>query len=154
MGFIVVSKDGVEGREERTIDDPQEPARCGSSRATRRSTRARATRPQDQNTAIIHYRRADGDYSGWGLHVWDGAATGDRLGLAAAAGRDRLYGVTFKVPLAAGATGLSYIIHKGDTKDLPDDQRLDFATAGREVWLLAGVADRLLPVVSKAGPAG
>ena len=36
------------------------------------------------------------------------------------------------MPLAAGATGLNYIIHQGDAKDLPDDQPLDFATpAGR-----------------------
>ena len=56
------------------------------------------------------------------------------------------------MPLAAGATGLNYIIHKGDTKDLPDDQRLDFASAGREVWLLAGHAGPPAAVaVDKAG---
>ncbi|MCA2216482.1 pullulanase-type alpha-1,6-glucosidase [Jidongwangia harbinensis] len=60
----------------------------------------------------------------------------------------------FEVPLAAGATGLNYILHRGDTKDLPDDQRLDFATAGREVWLLAGQPRRLVPPVRTAGTTG
>ncbi len=27
-----------------------------------------------QDTATIHYFRPDGDYTGWGLHAWDGAA--------------------------------------------------------------------------------
>ena len=94
---------------------------------------------------------ADGDYAGWGLHVWDGAANPTEWAAPLQPAADRRFGVIFRVPLAAGATGLNYIIHNGDTKDLPDDQRLDFATAGREVWLLAGVPARLLPVVRKAG---
>jgi hypothetical protein len=55
------------------------------------------------------------------------------------------------VPLAAGATGLNYIIHNGDTKDLPTDQRLDLTGNSRETWLLAGVPQRLLPAVVTAG---
>ncbi|WP_449349003.1 pullulanase-associated domain-containing protein [Streptomyces shaanxiensis] len=31
-------------------------------------------RPQDQKKAVLHYHRADGDYEGWGLHTWTGAA--------------------------------------------------------------------------------
>jgi pullulanase-type alpha-1,6-glucosidase len=59
--------------------------------------------------------------------------------------------VTFRVPLAAGATGLNYIIHHGDIKDLPDDQRLDFTTGGREAWLLAATPGRLLPMTTTTG---
>lgn len=55
------------------------------------------------------------------------------------------YGAVFEVPLTDGATSLSYIIHKGDTKDLDADQSLDFSTYGHEVWLLNGTAKYLLP---------
>jgi pullulanase-type alpha-1,6-glucosidase len=105
---------------------------------------------QDTTKAVIHYHRADGDYDGWGLHVWTGAAdptdwsTPLRL-----TGRDA-YGVTFEVPLAAGATSLSYIIHKGDTKDLDADQSLDFSTYGQEVWLLNATQKYLLPQTAGA----
>lgn len=37
----------------------------------------------------------------------------------------------------AGATSLCYIIHRGGTKDLRDDQSLDFSDSGYEVWVLS-----------------
>lgn len=107
--------------------------------------------PVDEGTAVLHYRRPDGDYTGWGLHVWDGAANPtDWSDPLPPAGQDA-FGIVFRVPLAPGATGLSYIIHRGDTKDLPEDQRLDFATADREVWLLAATPGWLLPPTATAG---
>ncbi|GFJ92948.1 hypothetical protein Prum_065900 [Phytohabitans rumicis] len=83
--------------------------------------------------------------------MWDGAASPTDWGAPLQPASRDAFGVTFRVPLAAGATGLSYIVHKGDTKDLPDDQRLDFGTAGREAWLLAATPQRLLPVPVTAG---
>jgi pullulanase-type alpha-1,6-glucosidase len=154
MGFIVVGKDGVKDVDADRSLDPSKNPEVWLKQGDPAVYTTMDTPPQDQNTAIIHYRRADGDYSGWGLHVWDGAATGTDWGSPLPPAATDSFGVTFRVPLAAGATGLSYIVHKGDTKDLPDDQRLDFASAGREIWLLSGVADRLLPVVRKAGAGG
>ncbi len=55
------------------------------------------------------------------------------------------YGAVFEVPLAEGATSLSYILHKGDEKDLPTDQALDLRADGHEVWLLSGQEKYLLP---------
>ncbi|AYG83294.1 Alpha-amylase [Streptomyces hundungensis] len=101
--------------------------------------------PQDTSKVVLHYTRADGDYDGWGLHTWTGAASPtDWSKPLAPSGRDA-YGVTFEVPLVKGATSLSYILHNGDQKDLPDDQSLDLATYGNEVWLLAGEPKYLLP---------
>ncbi|WP_077796430.1 pullulanase-type alpha-1,6-glucosidase [Streptomyces sp. JHA26] len=106
--------------------------------------------PQDEKKAVLHYHRADGDYDGWGLHTWTGAANPtDWSKPLQPVGRDS-FGVTFEIPLADGATSLSYIIHKGDEKDIASDRSLDFATYGKDVWLIGGTADYLLPTVGSA----
>ncbi|WP_327684605.1 pullulanase-type alpha-1,6-glucosidase [Streptomyces sp. NBC_00467] len=101
--------------------------------------------PQDKTKAVLHYHRPDGDYDGWGLHTWTGAANPTDWSKPLQPVRTDAYGATFEVPLAAGAGSLSYILHKGDQKDLPTDQSLDLATYGNEVWLLAGQPKYLLP---------
>jgi pullulanase-type alpha-1,6-glucosidase len=151
VGFIVVDKNGVKDVDaDRFLDPAKTPEVWLKQGDSAVGTDAPAA-SQDPNTAVIHYRRADGDYAGWGMHVWSGAANPTDWSAPLQPAATDAYGVTFRVPLAAGATALNYIIHKGDAKDLPDDQQLDFGKAGREVWLLAGVPDRLLPVVRKAG---
>ncbi|MEU6082921.1 pullulanase-type alpha-1,6-glucosidase [Streptomyces sp. NPDC047108] len=106
--------------------------------------------PQDTKTAVLHYHRADGDYDGWGLHTWTGAAEPTDWSEPLKPVRRDAYGVTFEVPLAEGAKSLSYIVHKGDEKDLPDDQSLDLATYGHEVWQLSGEQQYLLPSTGRA----
>ncbi|MGK4583650.1 pullulanase-type alpha-1,6-glucosidase [Kitasatospora sp. HPMI-4] len=96
-------------------------------------------------TAVIHYHRADGDYDGWGLHDWTGAAKPTDWGSPLQPARRDAFGDVFEVPLAAGATSLSYILHNGNDKDLPDDQSLDLAASGREVWIIGGQEGYLLP---------
>lgn len=96
-------------------------------------------------TAVIHYNRADGSYDGWGLHDWTGAATPTDWGKPLQPVRRDAFGAVFEVPLAPGATSLSYILHNGNDKDLPADQSLDFAVNGREVWILGGREGYLLP---------
>ncbi|WP_443045799.1 pullulanase-type alpha-1,6-glucosidase [Streptomyces sp. NBC_00356] len=101
--------------------------------------------PQDEKKAVIHVHRPDGDYDGWGLHTWTGAANPtDWSKPLQPTGKDA-YGVTFEVPLADGATSLSYILHKGDEKDIATDRSLDFATYGKEAWLNSGDTNYLLP---------
>ena len=75
--------------------DGQGEAWVRSGEATVHPTRAAA-----EDTAVLHYRRADGDYAGWGLHVWDGAANPTDWTSAAAAGRHRR--LRRRVPGAAG----------------------------------------------------
>ena len=62
------------------------------------------------------------------------------------------YGASSRCRSPTAPPALSYIIHKGDEKDLPDDQSLDLATYGHEVWLLAG--QRGLPAAAAATGAG
>ncbi|WP_406001268.1 pullulanase-type alpha-1,6-glucosidase [Streptomyces sp. NBC_00829] len=101
--------------------------------------------PQDKAKAVLHYQRPDGDYEGWGLHTWTGAKDPTDWSRPLQPVKKDAYGVTFEVPLAAGATSLSYILHKGDQKDLPNDQSLDLATYTNEVWMLGGQPKYLLP---------
>ena len=72
-----------------------------------------------EDFAVIHYRRPAGDYDGWGLHMWTGFAGSVTWDKPFASSGTDAFGVYFKVPLTAGATELAYILHKGDTKDLP-----------------------------------
>ncbi len=154
VGFIVVGKDGVKDVDADRTFDPSQHGEIWLEQGDATITTTPPAATPDPSAATIHYRRADGDYSGWGLHVWDGAATGtDWASPLAPTGTDA-YGVFWKVPLAAGAPALKYIIHKGDTKDLPDDQQLTFAEGGHEIWLLGGISPRLAPVVKKAGSGG
>ncbi|MEU8301461.1 pullulanase-type alpha-1,6-glucosidase [Micromonospora sp. NPDC048909] len=157
VGFLVVDADGNKDvGNDRSIDVTQtgevwvkqgDPA----TYPTRQAATGEPDPAVEEGTALIHYRRADGNYDGWGLHLWDGAANPTEWSDPLEPTSIDAFGAVFRVPLATGATGLNYIIHKGDEKDLPDDQRLDFASAGREVWLLAATPGRLLPSTA-SGP--
>ncbi|MGW8359956.1 pullulanase-type alpha-1,6-glucosidase [Streptomyces wedmorensis] len=106
-----------------------------------------APAPQDKTKAVIHYQRPDGNYDGWGLHTWTGAAQPTDWSRPLMPARFDAYGAVYEVPLTEGATSLSYILHKGDQKDLPTDQSLDLATYGHEIWALSGQQKYLLPTV-------
>ena len=91
-----------------------------------------------EGLALIHYRRAKGDYDGWGLHVWEDAAEPDvTWAPAPARGHGRLRHF-WKVRLKPNPARLNYIIHKGDTKDPGPDQALVLAERGYEIWLVQG----------------
>ncbi|WIM94629.1 pullulanase-type alpha-1,6-glucosidase [Actinoplanes oblitus] len=154
MGFIVVNADGVKDTDADRSLDPNKTPEVWLKQGDSTIYTTPPQVEQDTSKAIIHWRRADGNYAGWGLHVWDGAATGTDWGSPLAPTRIDSFGAVFEVPLADGAAGLSYIIHNGDAKDLPTDQRLTFADASHEVWLLAGQVKRLLPLVKTAGGGG
>jgi pullulanase len=107
--------------------------------------------PADPGMAVIHYRRADGDYRGWGLHAWEGTPAKPRWGAPLAPAAFDAYGAVFRVPVRPDATGLRYVIYRGDHKDLPDDQRLDLTTC-REVWVLSGTVAPVRPDLRSLGP--
>ncbi|MCQ0022478.1 pullulanase-type alpha-1,6-glucosidase, partial [Streptomyces somaliensis DSM 40738] len=109
--------------------------------------------PRDTSKAVLHHHRPDGDHDGWGLHVWTGAAAPTDWSRPLMPVRTDAFGAVYEVPLARGATSLSYIIHKGEEKDLPADQSLDLTAHGHEVWLLAGRQKYLLPQPKGGGTA-
>ncbi|MFI1003402.1 pullulanase-type alpha-1,6-glucosidase [Streptomyces galbus] len=146
VGFLVIDKDGNKDvATDRTIDV----TRTGEVWIQQGKADVRTERPeypaQDTGKAVLHYHRADGDYDGWGLHVWTGAATPTEWSNPLRPVKTDAYGAVYEVPLSAGATSLSYILHKGDQKDLPTDQSLDLTAAGHEVWLVNGQEEHLLP---------
>ncbi|GHE73388.1 hypothetical protein GCM10018785_46870 [Streptomyces longispororuber] len=89
--------------------------------------------------AVVHYRRPDGDYEGWRLRTGAGGAP------AAFTGRDA-YGAFAWVPLAKGATSLTYTVEK----DVPDDESLDIGLYGNEGWRVAGESAYLTPALGGA----
>lgn len=146
VGFLVIDKDGNKDvSTDRTIDV----TKTGEIWIEQGKDAVRTERPdypaQDKTKAVIHYHRADGNYDGWGLHVWTGAANPTDWSKPLEPVRTDAYGAVYEVPLNDGATSLSYIIHKGDEKDLPTDQSLDLTANGNEVWLLNGQEKYLLP---------
>ncbi|MGW5604934.1 pullulanase-type alpha-1,6-glucosidase [Streptomyces sp. NPDC003753] len=146
VGFLVIDKDG---NKDVSADRSIDVTKTGEVWVEQGKEAVLTQRPgypaQDTTKAVLHYHRADGNYDGWGIHVWTGAANPTDWSSPLKPVRTDAYGAVFEVPLAAGATGLSYIIHKGDEKDLPADQSLDLKANGYEVWLLNGQEKYLLP---------
>ena len=64
----------------------------------------------------VHYRRADGDTSGWQLHSWGAAQSPAWNSGWNASGSDD-FGAIYDVPLAADSGTVGYLLHKGDWKD-------------------------------------
>ncbi|WP_250401185.1 pullulanase-type alpha-1,6-glucosidase [Streptomyces cellostaticus] len=146
VGFLVIDKDGDKDvSADRSIDV----TRTGEVWIEQGKEDVLTERPDhpapDTARAVLHYHRADGDYDGWGLHVWTGAANPTDWSDPLKPVKTDAYGAVFEVPLAEGATSLSYIVHKGDDKDLPADRSLDLRADGHEVWLLNGQEQYLLP---------
>ncbi|MFI2505053.1 pullulanase-type alpha-1,6-glucosidase [Streptomyces sp. NPDC018972] len=146
VGFLVIDKDGNKDvATDRTIDVTQH-GEIWIEQGKETVTTERPEYPaQDTTKAVLHYHRADGNYDGWGLHTWTGAANPTDWSKPLEPVKTDAYGAVFEVPLTEGATSLSYILHKGDEKDLPSDQSLDLKADGHEVWLLNGQEKYLLP---------
>jgi pullulanase-type alpha-1,6-glucosidase len=146
LGFLVIDKDGNKDVSTDRSIDLTKTGEIWIEQGKETVTTERPEYPaQDKSKAILHYHRADGNYDGWGLHTWTGAANPTDWSKPLEPVKTDAYGAVFEVPLTEGATSLSYILHKGDEKDLPSDQSLDLKADGHEVWLLNGQEKYLLP---------
>ncbi|MCB9128551.1 MAG: pullulanase-type alpha-1,6-glucosidase [Ardenticatenales bacterium] len=113
------------------------------------------SRAAAEDYALLHYHRFDGDYGTWpsanyndfwGLHVWNGAVNPTSWPEPIPPSGTDLFGVYYQVPLVEDATELAYILHRGDEKDLPDDQFLNLNQWGHEVWIVQSTPGYLLPM--------
>ena len=148
FNFIVHNGDNKDPDADLTLT----PAAQGEAWMRSGSATVHPNRAAAENTAVLHYRRADGNYAGWGVHVWEGAASPTDWANPLPPERIDAYGAVFRVPLTDNATKLAYIIHQGDTKDLPADQFLDLVAVGHEVWILSGQPRYLLPMPFEGAP--
>ncbi|WP_067498555.1 pullulanase-type alpha-1,6-glucosidase [Actinoplanes sp. TFC3] len=152
VGFLVIDADGTKDvAEDRHVDPGVTPEiwlRPGDPQIY--PTPPEPGKVADDH-AIIHYRRPDGNYAGWGLHAWEGTFHKPRWGTPAAPDAFDSFGAVFRVPTRPDAVGLRFVLHRGDEKDLPDDQRLDLS-AHREIWMLAGTPEVVRPDLGSLGP--
>jgi pullulanase-type alpha-1,6-glucosidase len=146
VNFIVHNGDTKDPGPDQSVD----PAQGNDAWITSGENAVYASEAAASKVAVLHYRRTDGAYGGWGLHLWDGAASPTDWGSPMPPTGTDAYGAYWRVPLSGGATALSYIIHKGDEKDLPADQKLTFAASGNEVWLQQATPGYLRPLVKSA----
>lgn len=108
--------------------------------------------------ALLYYQRADGNYAGWGPHLWNTASCAGSLNETSwdqplpAAGIDPDHGAYYRIALTADAGCLNLIMHKGDEKDLGgDDLVWRFDEIGRRAFTLSGNAQ--LSGTPVSGPA-
>jgi uncharacterized membrane protein len=126
----------VEDADEAVLDHTADAAVIAAAAGAAAAVAAADEEEDGGTSAVIHYHRHNGDYEGWGLHVWTGfEGDVEWEGPLWPAGSDD-FGIYFEVPVAEGAEGLAYIIHRGDEKDQWNDQYLDFAADGSEVWIM------------------
>ena len=104
--------------------------------------------PPPVTTAIVHYRRTDGDYANWGLHLF-GPAIADSVLAQVAWGNPWPYtaiddfGARFEVPLKDDTLPFNYIIHLPGRDDVPTGRepggdRTFVPINSPEVWVLQG----------------
>ena len=95
--------------------------------------------------ALLYYQRADGNYHGWGPHLWNTPGCNGSTNETnwaqplSAVDTDLQYGALYRIPLSAGASCLNLIMHKGDEKDLGGgDLTWRFDDLGRRVFSVSG----------------
>jgi len=93
-----------------------------------------------QGYATIHYQRPDGDYAGWGLHLWGDAIDpmeGTEWSSAKAADGIDDFGAYWRVGIVNTEAPVNFIIHNGDEKDPGPDQ--SFVPAEQaDVYVVSG----------------
>ncbi|MCV2370290.1 alpha-1,6-glucosidase domain-containing protein [Roseateles oligotrophus] len=100
--------------------------------ARRKAAAAAAT------TLRVHYRRANGDQSGWQLHSWGAAQSPNWNEGWNASGSDE-FGAIYDVPLVAESGTVGYLLHRGDWKDWGGaDQSQALQAGANEIWRLEG----------------
>jgi glycosidase len=82
------------------------------------------------NEAILYYKRDDANYASWGLHLWNNASC---AGVAQETewaepllheAISETYGAYYRIALTSSAECINFILHKGDEKDLGEDDKI------------------------------
>ena len=101
---------------------------------------AYASQAAAQGYVTIHYRRPDGIYTDWGLHLWgegtDPSEFTDWASPKPPTGFDD-FGAFWNVLIADETQPVNFIIHKGDEKDPGPDQSM-LPEDDASVWIMSG----------------
>ncbi|MFC4452196.1 pullulanase-type alpha-1,6-glucosidase [Deinococcus sonorensis] len=87
--------------------------------------------------ARVNYYRPDGNYQGWGLHVWEDTTAQVEWTKPLPQTGKNSFGAYWDVPMKEGWQKLNFIVHQGDNKDPGPDQSLP-ASAGNQAWIISG----------------
>jgi len=102
----------------------------------------------EANEAIIFYNRADGEYDGWVLHLWNNDVCPDTVANPTTwpdgpsiAGVDPNYGGYFVVPLLEGHSDcMNFIVHDAaGVKDISQQDLIMDLSSERMIWTFSGV---------------
>jgi pullulanase len=95
-----------------------------------------AIRAIPQGHIRIHYRRYDGNYAGWGLHYWGSAVLRPTEWSAPQYFSDGDgYGNFVDVPISNSQGSLTFLVHRGDEKDVVEERRISGFSKQKEFWL-------------------
>jgi hypothetical protein len=96
-------------------------------------------------TAVVHYRRTNGDYADWGLHLWGDGKAGADTAWETPRQRNGVdgYGAVFNIPLADDRKPVNFIVHRPSGNDVPATRepggdRSFIPIDHREIWLKQG----------------
>lgn len=137
VGFIVHRGDIKDGTTADRFFNPSETPEIWlrADDATTYTSQAAA-----QGYATIHYHNPNGDYDGWGLHLWGDAITPDEAtdwtSPKPPTGMDD-FGLYWNVNLQDVTRPLNFIIHRGDEKDPGPDQSF-IPEEDASVWIMSG----------------
>ncbi len=95
------------------------------------------TGPVTPPPLVVHYQRADGNYTGWQLYIW-GIGNGPGWGGLDWARKDT-FGAVYDAPITKASGTLNFILHNGDNKDNGGaDQSYVLAAGTTEIWRKEG----------------
>jgi pullulanase len=106
-----------------------------------------------ENELVIFYNRADSNFEGWILHLWNNDSCNAYADFASDAGTDWAigqaqtgidpnYGAYWVINLKSGFDNCAnFIVHKGDEKDIGGGDLQADLSGDRMIWALSGISD-------------
>lgn len=108
----------------------------------------------DDNQIALFYKREDGNYDGWGLHLWNGEGCGNYAAPTSESvhfnnwpnpypidGVHPDYGGYYILTIEPGAGCYNFIVHRGDDKALGNDNGRFEPANGQEAFTFHGFPD-------------